>query len=128
MMTSPAAPRPSRRFVTIASWVADIVAYAHTWPFDEPAASRYDAVLDAIEAAASSRDEAAMTAAYHALVDIGDRNTRYGSRARPKAASERPFPHERTNELVHRLRSICPDPDDRSEEYRREGEQRADID
>lgn len=121
-------PPPSRRFVTIASWVADIIAYAHTWPLDERAVSRYEAVLDAIEAAASSRDQEAMSAAHHALVDLGDHNTRYGSRARPKAVSERPFPHERTNELVHRLRGIGGSPEGRGGEDRGEGKHGADTD
>jgi hypothetical protein len=127
MMTSPDAPRPSRRFMMSASWVADIIAHAHTWPLDEPASTRYDAVLKAVEAAASSHDEEAMITAHHNLVDLGGPNTRYGSQAR-KVASDRPFPHERTNELIHRLRSISADPHGKSDENRGEGECVAEAD
>ncbi|HZN75063.1 MAG TPA: CATRA system-associated protein [Micromonosporaceae bacterium] len=94
------------RFRAVATWTAHVIERAHTWSWDDRTLVEYAAVLDRIDHAVETGDPDALYTAYQALVTLDSRTTRFGSRADHPAPADDRYPYQRTNELVHRLRSI----------------------
>ena len=88
------------------AWTARILEQAHAWSWNDATLAEYIAVLDRIDDVLTTGDTDGMDGIYRALVTLDDR-TRFGSRADHPAHADPAFPHERTNELVHRLRSVA---------------------